>query len=249
MKSTKLFLPFLTAIALIHFACEKTDIDESVITYLPKIDVIGSSDVQLACDATGYTDAGVTATEGGQSVPVNTTITGSYFGSSAVDGPDQYVINYAATNVDGIPGAAMRSILWPACNGDLVTSIAGMYKATVVRNGVVSPQYTDLQYIFIRDMGNNVYQLSDAIGGYYDFGRGIGPVTAATGFTLIANDIPSNNFTFDKIINFGAPFGAPDETIEMTAFAVDASTRTITFTTIWSIVPYTFEVTLTQVDI
>jgi hypothetical protein len=249
MKSIKLIFPFIMAIMLINSSCEKTDIEESVITYLPKIEVLGASSIQLACDATSFEDPGVNASEGGQAVPVVTTITGNYFGSSAVDAPDAYIINYAATNMDGIPGAAIRTVLWPECNGDLVSSIAGMYKATVVRNGVVSPQYADLTYVFIRDMGNNTYQLSDAIGGYYDFGRGFGPETAATGFTLIANDIPSNNFTFDKIINFGAPFGAPDETLEMTAFAVDASTRTITFTTIWSILPYTFEVTLTQVDI
>lgn len=244
MKSTKLFLPFLITVTLIHFSCEKTDIEESVITYLPKIDVIGSSDIQLACDATSYTDAGVTATEGGQTVPVSTTITGSYFGSSVVDGPDQYVINYAATNVDGIPGAAMRSILWPACNGDLVTSIAGMYKATVVRNGVVSPQYTDLQYIFIRDMGNNVYQLSDAIGGYYDFGRGYGYHYAALGMQVTANNIPGNNFTHDQSVAVG-DFGG---VLTMTNFSVDPATRTITFTTDWD-QGFVFEVTLTQVDI
>lgn len=244
MKSIQYFILLLTAVAFVNTSCTKTDVDKSEITYLPLIQVIGSSSIQLACDAASYTDQGVNATEGGQTVPVNTTITGSYYGSSTVDGPDDYIINYAATNKDGIPGAAMRNVFWPECNGDLVSSIAGMYKATVVRNGVVSPQYTDLTYIFIRDMGGNVYQLSDAIGGYYDFGRGYGPDYAATGFQVTANNIPANDFTHDATIGVGA-FGGD---LVMTSFAADPGTRTITFSTDWSF-GYTFDVTLTQVDL
>jgi hypothetical protein len=244
MKSLKLFLTFLTAIALINVSCKKTDIDDSEITYLPNIEVLGSTNVQLECDAVSYTDPGVVATEGGSDVPVTTTITGTYFGGSTVNGPDVYLINYSAINKDGIPGAAMRTVVWPECNGDFVNSIAGMYKATVVRNGVVSPQYTDLKYIIIRDMGNDVYQLSDAIGGYYDFGRGYGYHYAATGMQVIANNIAANDFTHNQTVGVG-DFGG---VLSITDFSINPVTKMITFTADWD-QGFVFEVTLMQVDI
>ncbi len=244
MKLIQYSILLLTGIVLLNSACTKTDVDESVITYLPKIDVTGASSLQLACDVSSFTDPGASATEGGAAVTLTTTIAGSYFGSAAVDGPDDYIINYSAINKDGIPGAAMRTVRWPACNGDLVTSIAGMYTATCVRNGSTSAPYQNMKYIFIKDLGGNVYQLSDAIGGYYDKGRGYGPDYAATGFKVTANDIPGNSFTHDQTVDVGA-FGGD---LTMSAFAVDASTRTITFTTDWT-AGYKFELTLTQVDL
>ena len=93
-------------------------------------------------------------------------------------------------------------------------------------------------------MGNNVYQLSDAIGGYYDFGRGYGFHYAGTGMTVTANDIPGNDFTYGANIGVGA-FGGD---LAMTAFSVDAANRTINLTTEWSF-GFTFEVELIQVDL
>ncbi|MCF8237364.1 MAG: DUF5012 domain-containing protein [Saprospiraceae bacterium] len=244
MKLTQYSILLLTGIALFLSACTKTDIVDSEVTYLPKIDVVGGSSIQLACDATSFTDPGASATEGGVDVALTTSIHGNYFGSSAVDGPDEYVVNYSAVNKDGIPGAAMRTILWPECNGDLVTSIAGMYSMTVERNGNMDPQYKNNKYFFMKDLGGGQYQLSDAIGGYYDKGRGYGPDYAATGFVVTANDIPNNDFTHDGTIGVGA-FGG---NLIMTAFSVNPATRTINFTTDWDF-GYVFVVTLTQIDL
>lgn len=230
---------------LLSVGCEEEALkDDSVITYLPALNMMGSANVQLQCDATDFTDPGLEATESGQPIPVVTTVESKYFGSSAVDGVDAYSISYQAYNKDSIPGAAIREVLWPECNGDMVTSIAGMYRANVVRNGSVDPTYQGLQYIIIKDLGNNVYGLSDAIGGYYDFGRGYGFHYAGTGMTMTANDIPGNDFTPSGIIGVG-DFGGD---LEMTAFSVDAATKTINWTTEWSF-GFTFEVELTQVSL
>jgi len=242
MKYNKLIMLFI-GFALVSCEDYVNSAEESNVTYLPKIEVFGESEIVLDCDATEYVDEGAVATEGGNEIALETDITGYYFGNSAVDGSDLYEIAYSAYNQDGVPAAEFRSVLWPECNGDLVTSIAGMYKADVVRNGSITPQYQEMGPIFIIDLGGGKYQLSDAIGGYYDFGRGYGYHYAATGMTVTANNIPGNDFTHDDVIVVG-DFGGE---LVMTSFSVDAATKTIQFSTDWEF-GYVFDVTLTQVQ-
>ncbi len=212
-------------------------------TFLPKLTMFGPANIDLDCTATSYADEGLLAEEQGTSIPVTTTITGSYFGSSTVSGPDVYSIFYSATNKDGIPGAAERTVFWPACSGDFNTSIAGVYKANVVRNGVVSAQYQNLGPIIIKDLGNGNFQLSDAIGGYYDFGRRFGYHYASTGFIVKALNIPGNSF---DVANQTVAVGDFGGELVMTAFSINAANRTIEFTTDWSF-GFVFQVTLTQI--
>ena len=237
------YLILFCATCMFLTSCDKykNSAEPSTVTYLPKITMMGESDIVLDCTATSYTDEGAIAEEAGSQIPVTTTITGHYYGSNAVDGVDQYEITYSAENKDGIPGAAMRSVLWPACNGDLVNSIAGMYTADVARNGSITPQYQGLGPIIVKDLGNGEYQISDAIGGYYDYGRGYGFHYAALGMVVKANHIPSNDFTHDDVVPVG-DFGG---NLTMTEFSVDPGTKTITFTTEWDL-GYVFEVTMTQ---
>jgi hypothetical protein len=211
-------------------------------TFLPKLTMHGPASIDLPCTATSYVDEGLTALEQGVEIPVTTTITGSYFGSTSVNGPDVYSILYSATNKDGIPGAAERTVFWPACAGDFNTSIAGVYKANVVRNGVVSAQYQNLGPIIIKDLGNGNFQLSDAIGGYYDFGRKFGYHYASTGFVVKALNIPGNSFDFANQTVAVGDFGGE---LVMTAFSINAANKTIQFTTDWD-AGFVFEVTLTQ---
>lgn len=212
-------------------------------TFLPKLTMHGPASIDLPCTATSYVDEGLTALEQGVEIPVTTTITGSYFGSSTVNGPDVYSILYSAVNKDGIPGAAERTVFWPACAGDFNTSIAGVYKANVVRNGVVSAQYQNLGPIIIKDLGNGNFQLSDAIGGYYDFGRRFGYHYASTGFVVKALNIPGNSFDFANQTVAVGDFGGE---LVMTAFSINPANRTIRFTTDWSF-GFVFDVTLTQI--
>lgn len=237
------YMTLLLLAGLFFTSCEKytNSAEESTTTYLPKLIMNGPAYIELACGATSYTDEGLTAEEGGQSIPVDTEIAGKYYGGSEVSGSDVYSIVYSAVNKDGIPGAAERTVVIPECNGDLVSSIAGMYTADVTRNGSITPQYMGLGPIIIKDLGGGVYQLSDAIGGYYDFGRGYGYHYAALGMTVTANDIPSNDFTYGGTIGVG-DFGGE---LDMTSFTVDAGAGTISFSTDWSF-GYVFEVVLTQ---
>ncbi len=216
----------------------------SEVTYLPTLTMNGDAEIDLGCNPSGgYTDAGLTALEQGKEIPVNTVVTGVYFGGTSVSGPDIYRIAYSAFNKDGIPGAAERKVVWQECPGDLVNSIAGMYSATVVRNGMVSPQYTDLGPIIIKDLGGGVFQLSDAVGGYYDLGRGFGTDYAAKGMKVKANNIAANDFTHTDTVKVGL-FAEPNN-LTMSSFSVDASTKTISFTTEWD-KGFEFVVTLTQ---
>jgi hypothetical protein len=216
--------------------------EPSSITYLPKVEVNGDSYIELDCDADSYDDEGATAIMAGEEVEYNTTVAGRYFGGNAVDGPDFYDIVYSKENEDGIPGVAFREVFWPECNGDLVNSIAGVYTANVTRNGVISAEYMGIGPIIIRDLGNNQYALSDAIGGYYDYGRAYGAGYASTGMIITANNIAANDFSFGDPVPVGA-FGGSNE---MLTFTVNPGAKKIVFTTTWD-AGYDFSVELTQV--
>jgi len=214
--------------------------DSSQVTYLPLITLTGGN-IVLDCDATSYTDPGAVATAGGEEIELFTTVTGLYFGSSEIDGPDAYTVAYSAYNEDDIAAAGFRYVDWFPCAGDFVTSIAGVYTCSMTR----TPGYStsDIGPILIKDLGNGVFAISDAIGGWYDHEYGYGPAYAATGMTVTANDIAANDFTHDDVIGVGA-FGG---SASITGFSVDPEARTIEITTEWSF-GYVWEITLTQND-
>ncbi|MBL0027195.1 MAG: hypothetical protein WBP08_07255 [Saprospiraceae bacterium] len=240
MKNLKFVIYFA---ALFIMSCENDPgITPSVETFLPKIALKGSSKVVLPCGSTTYADLGVDATENGQPAKVNTTISPRYFGSSTINTADVYDISYVAINVDGIPGAAFRTVTIPPCNGDLVTNIEGSYSSTIFRNGVSAPQYTNVKTIYIKKISGNTYQISDAIGGWYEFGRALGFGYAAPGYKITANNIATNSFTFGPHIEVGG-FGGE---LIMTDFKVDAAKKQIVVTTDWEF-GYTFVATLTQI--
>src|SRR5690606_9235811 len=123
------------------------------------------------------------------------TVRGQFRGGTTLntDVDDIYQVTYSAVNVDGFPGTISRTVI-VYDNGDLVNSIAGLYRSTVSRDGVLTAQYTDLEYILIWNVSGNEYRISDAIGGYYAIGRAYGNGYAAPA-TIIANNIPANDFT------------------------------------------------------
>lgn len=241
---------FLSIFAIVFFTnCEK--IQNSAVpstpTFLPKLTMHGPSSITLSCDETAYTDEGLTAEEQGAEINVETSVEGKYFGGSEVQGSDVYSIVYSAVNQDGIPGADERTVVWLECNGDFQNSIAGMYTADVARNGSLSAQYQGLGPIMVKDLGNNTYQVSDAIGGYYDHGRGYGFHYASLGMKVTANDIAGNDFSIENPVGVGS-FGG-DNVINN--FKVDPATKTITFDADWDyngdgVVDFAFGVTLTQ---
>ena len=174
---------------------------------------------------------------------MHTAVTGLYFGGSAIDGFDAYTVAYSAFNEDGIAAAGFRYVDWYPCSGDLITSIAGAYNATSV---VRTPGYStgDLGPIIIKDLGDGMYAISDAIGGWYEHEYGYGPDYAATGLTIKANNISTNDFTLN-VTTAVLPW---DPGVYLTDFSVDAGSGTISMTTQWEGSAYVWEVLLTQID-
>jgi hypothetical protein len=244
MKKYILLLFVLAAFA----SCEETTnaAKKSEVTYLPKVTMNGEADIQLSCDAEGFTDEGVTMTEGGEELDVETVVTGTFFEGTTVDGPDVYEISYSAVNKDGIPGTAIRTVSWPECNGDLNSNLAGMYMSDLVRtktDGTAAGTYNDVGPIIIRDLGNNEYQISDMLGGWYVFGRALGYTYGAPGGKIKVNNIATDDFTHDDVVEVKT-FGG---NANITDFAVDPGTGTIVYHVAWD-AGYIFKVTLTQMD-
>lgn len=192
-----------------------------------------------------FSDPGVLVTENGAAIDYETSIAGTYFERTAVDTsiPDFYSITYSATNVDGYKGSASRSVFVIPENGNLVTSIEGLYTSTVKRSGVAGAQYTNMEYVIIAKTGANTYEISDGIGGYYDIGRAYTPTFAAVGGKITAVSIPGNQFTFGPSFPVRTFGGA----VTLTSMDVNPAEKKVHFTSTWD-AGYTFDVVLTQVE-
>lgn len=244
---TKLNLIISVLSLLLLFACEKKHETDglSSITNYPVFEMTGS-DVVIISQGTPFTDPGIKATAAGVEIPVEMNVTGAFTGSSGTtvnsDIADKYVITYTAENSDGFANTAVRTV-WVVTTGDLTASIEGLYTATVLRGGVSSPQYTDLEYILIWKTGNNTYSISDALGGYYSIGRAYGDNYNAVGSIITANNIGTNDFSATTAVIPG--FG---NTVEVSGITVDAGSKTITFLGAGNFANANFDVTLTQVQ-
>lgn len=246
MKNLKLTMCVFSILGLILTSCDPSveapgSNDSSSVTFLPLITLTGDTSLELACDTSSYSDPGAVASAGGQEIELITDTSGSYFGGSEVNGPDVWSVAYSAFNDDGIPATGFRSVFWPPCNGDLITSITGTYNATSL---VRTPGYatSDIGPILIRDMGNGVYAISDAIGGWYEHEYGYGSDYAAKGLTIVANDISANDFTLNNTTST-LPWGG---TVQLTDFSVNSEAGTITITTEWPDYGYVWQMTLSQ---
>ena len=232
-------------------ACTDTDdiAPLSRVTYFPDFILEGEPSYDIACGEQ-FTLPGTRVEEEGVEIDFTTEITGRFFdvtdGGTRVNTeiPDVYSVTYSAVNADGFPGSSARRVNIQPCNGDLVTSIEGSYKATVLRGGVFSEQYQDLQPIIIADLGDDVYGISHAIGGYYDIGRGIGAGYASYGAKVKANDIPGNDFT---AVGEGL-FPIWGNIAQISNFTVDAAAKTISYLGTGDFGNGEFTVNLTQIE-
>jgi hypothetical protein len=248
MRKNKLFLMAFFAMGLA--ACERDLETEGVtkkITYYPVIEMAGEPEYVLPFGA-DFEDPGATATEQGNPIEVTTSITGTYFNlapsSLNTSSPDIYNLIYSATNQDGYSGSVSRAITILPPTGDLVNSLEGVYTMTVARTpagGPANADYTDREYGYIVKVGENQYQISDGIGGYYDFGRAYGPGYAALGGVIQFEDGVASVVSNPEVGGFGGV--AP-----ISAINVDAGAKTVSFKAgPWS--GYTFDVTFKQVEL
>ncbi len=239
----------ILAIGLLTFlaGCER-DLDTlgvtTKITYYPVFELEGEEEMVVPAGE-AFTLPGATATEQGTEIPVSRNITGTYFAGVVNDidtsVPDIYNVTYSAVNVDGFTGSASRTVFVKPPTGDLVNSLEGTYLATSLRTPAAAGDYEDMEYVYIIKTGEDTYQLSDVIGGYYDLGRGYGPTYAGPGATITANNIAANDFDFGdpvEVLTFGG-----DAVI--TGMQVNAAAKTITYNAEWDV--YTFKIILKQV--
>ncbi|MFP9115300.1 BT_2262 family domain-containing protein [Flavobacterium sp. RHBU_3] len=236
-------------LALTLASCSPEDPIGSKVTYYPLITVNGDDFMSVEEGGT-FNDPGAVATIGDEEVPVTTTYEGRFRGQTynstlGTSVADLYTASYAATNEDGFDGVATRTI-YVGNTGDLVTSIEGLYRSTVTRNGALTAQYTDMEYVLIWKNSDGTYEISDAFGGYYDLGRAYGVGYITPGGVIVANDIPTNNFSFPGT-QYNSGFGAPSE---ITAMTVDPATNSIDLTVVWTTTTtYTFQIHLDQVQL
>lgn len=233
-------------------SCSTEDEISSKVTYFPVITQNSpDQEVIFVEEGTAFTDPGAVATVDDVEVPMETTYEGwfrgnSFTGTLDTNVSDIYTVEYSAVNEDGFTGVSTRQVI-VAETGDLVTSISGLYRSSVARNGSITPQYEDMEYVLIWQNADGTFEISDAFGGYYDIGRVYGLTYITPGAVIEANDIPSNDFTLPtglSNISFG---GSAD----ITSMTVDPDAKTIDFVCVWEADPattYTFEVHLEQVQ-
>lgn len=241
----KIFLNVIIVFSTLVFftSCEPTDTDNvSFTTNYPVFELIGDETMIIDVGGT-FEDPGVIVTENGTEIPYSTSVKGLFQGGNTIDTniSDIYTITYSAINQDGFAGNTTRTVI-VATNDDLATGLAGLYTSTVTRNGVLTGQYTDMEYVLIWENPDGTYEISDGIGGYYDLGRGYGIGYAATGAVITVNDFATNNFSYSAFEVGG--FGGA---CVMSSLAPNAVNSTISFSTEWD-AGYIFDVVLTQVQ-
>jgi hypothetical protein len=240
----------IIAIILALTSCSPDEPIHSTITNYPVIAVAGDG-LMFAPQGEPFTDPGATATIDGNEVPVDTSYHGmfsgtNYDGTLGTNVPDLYTATYSAMNEDGFAGTETR-LVFVGRTGDLVNSIEGLYRSTVLRNGAGGAAYTDMEYVMIWKNEDGTYEISDAIGGYYDIGRAYGLTYINPGGIIVANDIPSNNFDFPGT-QTNLTFGGESE---ITGMEVHPETHSIDMVTVWQAdasTTYTFEIHLEQVQ-
>jgi hypothetical protein len=243
MKNLRIIYLITAILAFTFSGCEKKYEELYRITYYPNFEMTGS-DVIFNTFGTNFTDPGIKASEAGKEIPVTTTVSGDFFGSTSfnANSADRYLFTYMATNSDGYVATTSR-LVYNVNTGNLVNSIEGLYTSTVFRNKASGAQYTNMKYIMISKTAANTYVLSDAIGGYYDMGRAYGAAYRAPGMTVTSTDIPGNSFTFGT-----ADVGSFGGVVTMKSMTVDPTAKTIVFECDWD-AGYTFVVTLKQVQL
>ncbi len=243
----KIIIALLIASSFLTACTTDDTANVSKVTYFPIFTILGSNPYFVAA-GTPYTDPGAVAKAGSTIIPHTTSALGKYRGTATLDTSksDEYSVTYSATNSDGFVGTGTRKVIvWK--NGDLVTSIEGLYTCTISRNGVTpSAAYKDIKYIYIWKNTDGSYQVSDAFGGWYEYGRALGVGYITPSGKINAVNIPTNSFTFPGTLT-NSGFGG---TAKITDLTVNAATKTVVLTSSWLVsgTAYTFIATMKQVQ-
>jgi hypothetical protein len=229
----KLKIAGITMFLLTLFSCSLEPEIGSTITNYPIMTLKGNATVFVPLGGT-YNDPGITATESGAPITYTSTAVGTYRKSTTLDlnKADKYTQTYKATNKDGFSNTITRTVIVYK-TGDLVNSIEGVYVSTTKRNNAFLPasqgSSVNMKYVYIWKNTDGTFGVSDALGGWYDLGRNIGPTSATQGGT-IAGNIPANSFTFPGNPLSNEYFGG---VANITGVNVDPVTKTVTLKCNW----------------
>jgi len=230
-------------------SCEKDLSTEGIskTTYFPEVTLLGN-EVDAINVGQVYDDLGVSALANGENVPTVTTVVGQFVGysGSAIDiqTPNRYIMTYTATNEDGYSASVERTV-YVAQTGNFTSSVEGLYISRCVRTpgqGAV-PATMDLQYVIVWKSGVNTYQISDALGGYYDLGRGYGNGYIGTGVTFTV-DFAGNTVTTVSSTLSVASWG---DSGLVTGMSIDAANKKLVIASAYAGMVFTS--TLTQVQL
>ena len=201
MKHLKIIF-ILIPVIMLTVRCEKPEVTGGVskITYFPEFTMEGEA-YEVVETGSNYVDPGVTATEGGEEIPVETS------GSVDTSEPSVYVIDYEATNSDGYGGSVQR-VVRVVTHGADNTNIAGLYDGIRDNRGAGG-------VVTITKIAPGVFEVDDFLGGYYWQNLGYGALYSANGiftenadgtFTASQGYIPgwgsevqANNLIYDSV--------------------------------------------------
>lgn len=146
-------------------------------------------------EADEYADPGIEVLEQGEPIDFTTTVTGRYTGyEGEVVGTerDEYTVVWSAVNRDGYAATETRKVVI-ANTGDFVTNIEGGYLSENMR--VTDEGYSDL-IVMITEVEPGVFEVSDALAGFYSEGRGLGDDYQVTGLQITVTDLTTGEYTY-----------------------------------------------------
>lgn len=153
----KLSIIFLVTIIGTLFSCDpESTANVSRLTVFPELSVNGEA-LMLSEVGVAFDDPGAIATAGGTPIDFETS------SDLDINTPGFYTISYSAVNDDGFVASATRTVIVYENDG----SIAGVYDGIRINRGIGGP-------ILISSNGNGDFNISDLMGGYYEYGVGYG---------------------------------------------------------------------------
>lgn len=239
----KKILIYITVVAGLA-ACNDPETEGiSRVTYFPEF-VMEGSDLLVVDDPATYTEPGIEVLEQGAPIDFTTTYEGRYTGYSSTTTvgteDDEYTVTYGATNRDGFSATATRSVIVTP-TGDFQTSIAGAYLAQTVRS--TDEGYDEL-IIMISEVSPGVFEITDALGGFYTDGRALGDDYLVVGLQITVNDLATNDFSYNGDVE-----RLDGIAMEVSDLEIDPETKTISFhTSAPTLTSGDWDIVLTQIQ-
>lgn len=217
-KYSIIFLAFVG----ILFSCDiESTGDVSSVTIYPELSINGEPLVYSEMGQP-FNDPGATATVGGTAIDYNTS------GDLDINTPGFYTINYSALNSDGFEASASRTVVVYENN----STVAGVYDGIRISNGKGGP-------ILVSSRTDGDFNISDLVGGYYEFGVGYGNAYAFP--AIISVDVSGGTVT--SAAGGVGGFGP----CSLTNGAITADGKEMTWTATLTDYDFGFDVKLTKV--